>query len=131
VQYLSEEWIEAANAAVEAAAATAPDARVIIDQHVHGATSYQVIIERDRCTIAELAAESTVADADAVFRQNLETAQAVAQGTTDAHQAFLLGHITFEGTIDVLIERRDAFGWLESTLAPIMAATTFAATTVD
>ena len=59
------------------------------------------------------------------FHQDLDTAQAVAQGTTDAHQAFLLGQITFEGSIDVLIERRDAFTWLAAVLAPVLATTTF------
>lgn len=125
VRYLSKEWIEAANAAVEAAADSAPDAGVVIEQHVKDTISYRVVIERNACLIAEFDDETPSPVADATFRQNLETAHAVAVGTTDAHQAFLLGQITFEGTIDVLIERRDAFGWLESTLAPVMAATTF------
>ena len=125
VRYLSKEWIEAANAAVEAAADSAPEQGVIIDQHVSDTISYRIVIERNACLIAELDNKMPSPAADAVFRQNLDTAHAVAVGTTDAHQAFLLGQITFEGAIDVLIERRDAFGWLESTIAPVMAATTF------
>lgn len=125
VRYLSEEWIEAANAAVDAAADSAPAAGVVIDQHVHDTISYRIVIERDGCLIAELSNDTATSVADAIFRQNLSTAQAVAQGTTDAHQAFLLGQITFEGNIEILIERREAFGWLEATLAPVMSATTF------
>lgn len=125
VRYLSEEWIQAANAAVEAAADAAPVAGVVIDQHVADTISYRIVIEQHACSIVEFGGEPPTPAADAVFRQSLDTAYAVAQGTTDAHQAFLLGQITFEGAIDVLIERRDAFGWLESALKPVLAATTF------
>ena len=124
MQYLSNEWIAAANTAVEGAAMTAPVAPVVVDQYVDGATSYRVTIERDACAIVSFE-NPPQSPADASFRQNFETARAVAQGTTDAHQAFLLGQIRFEGNIDLLIERRDAFGWLEITLAPLLAKTTF------
>ena len=124
MQYLRPEWIAAANTAVKAAATAAPVTPVIIDQYVDGATNYRVTIERDACSIVSF--ESAAArPADASFHQNIETARAVAQGTTDAHQAFLLGLIRFEGNIDLLIERRDAFDWLEATLAPLLAKTTF------
>lgn len=123
MRYLSDEWIQAADAAVKAAASTAPAARVVVDQLVRDTANYRVIIERDACSIATL--EQGLALADAVFRQSLATAKAVAQGTTDAHQAFLLGQITFEGNIEILIERRDAFTWLAATLEPVLAATSF------
>ena len=96
---------------------------MVVDQLVHDVVDYRVIIERDACSISLL--NNDLPPADAVFRQSRDTAQAVAQGTTDAHQAFLLGQITFEGNIDVLIERRDAFTWLASALAPVLATTTF------
>jgi putative sterol carrier protein len=128
VRYLSNEWIKAANAAVQAAASAAPANRVVVDQRVSNAVDYRITIERDACAIVLIDDAEKGTDrpaADAVFRQSLDTARAVAQGTTDAHQAFLLGQITFEGNIDVLIERRDAFTWLESVLAPVLAQTTF------
>jgi hypothetical protein len=125
VQYLSSEWIAAANTVVEAAARTAPVAPVVIDQYVDGATNYRVMIERDACSIVSFK-DPPPGPPDASFRQNIETARAVAQRTTDAHQAFLLGHIRFEGNSDLLIERRDAFRWLEATLAPLLAKTTWA-----
>lgn len=124
MRYLSNEWIEAANDAVTAAAANAPTDRLVIDQHIDGASSYRVIVERDACSITTLA-QPGAETAHASFRQSAATAQAVAQRTTDAHQAFLLGHITFEGSVDILIARRDAFAWLEAALAPLMARTTF------
>lgn len=128
VRYLSNEWIQAANAAVQAASSTAPEARVVVDQRVSKAVDYRITIQRDACAIVSLESTTASSDspaADAVFRQSLDTARAVAQGTTDAHQAFLLGQITFEGNIAVLIERRDAFTWLASALAPVLAKTTF------
>ena len=128
VRYLSDEWIQAADRAVRAAAAIAPAERLVIDQHIDGASSYRVIVERDACSVTTIGTPSAASSseaADAAFRQSVETAQAVAQGATDAHQAFLLGHITFVGDVDVLIARRDAFAWLEAALAPVMADTTF------
>ena len=123
MRYLTSEWIQAADAAVQAAASTAPEAQIVVDQLVLDTVDYRVRIERTACSIALL--DDGLAPADAVFRQTRETAQAVAQGTTDAHQAFLLGHITFEGNIDLLIERRDAFTWLAEALQPVLAKTTF------
>lgn len=68
---------------------------------------------------------ATHGDADATFRQSLATARAIASGETDAHQAFLLGEIRFEGTIEALIEHRDSLQWLHQALAPVMATTTW------
>ena len=124
MQYLSDEWLQAADAAVREAAESAPAGQLIIDQHIKGGPSYQVLIESGNCAINPISGDDD-SSADAIFRQHRSTAVAVARGTTDAHQAFLLGQITFEGNADILIERRDAFAWLESTLAPLLARTTF------
>lgn len=124
MQYLSQAWIDAADGAVSAAAASAPAGRLTIDQHIDGVVSYRVVIAPDDSSIKRLdGAGGAVADAS--FTQNEPTARAVATGETDAHQAFLLGHITFTGDVDVLIERRDAFAWLAEVLAPVMARTDF------
>jgi len=122
VRYLSSEWITAADQAVKNAADAAPAAGLVIDQRVDGALNYRVTLgPRPSIQVATQSDDP----ADAVFSQDLATAIAVAQGATDAHQAFLLGRIPFEGNIDVLIERRDALDWLESALAPVLAQTTF------
>lgn len=123
VQYLSSEWLAAANRAVQEAAASAPSGRLVIDQRVDGASHYRVIIMKDASSVGLIGTDAP--PADAAFRQSLETATAVAQGTTDAHQAFLLGHITFEGDINILIEQRAAFDWLQTALAPLLATTSF------
>jgi len=123
VNYLSAEWIAAADGAVKSAAASAPAEGLVIDQLVTGACNYRLVLGPHPSVHAISGSETE--QADAVFSQDLATATAVAQGTTDAHQAFLLGRIRFEGNINVLIERRDAFDWLESVLAPVLAGTTF------
>ena len=107
-----------------AAAATAPTERVVIDQYVDGVADYRVTIHRYASSIVTIKGEPTERP-DATFRQSAETARAIASGATDSHQAFLLGHVRFVGNIELLIERRDAFLWLEETLAPILALTTF------
>ena len=124
VQYLSDEWLQAADAAVREAAESAPPGPVHIDQYIAGGPSYRVSVESGSCAIRLISADDDTTP-DAIFRQDRSTAVAVAQGVTDAHQAFLLGQITFEGNTDLLIERRDVFAWLESTLAPLLARTTF------
>ena len=123
MRYLSSQWIRAADAAVKAASSTAPEGRVVVDQLVRDVADYRVSIGRNACSITALV--GGLPAPDAVFRQSGDTARAVAQGTTDAHQAFLLGQITFEGDIGVLIERRDAFTWLATVLEPLLAQTSF------
>lgn len=124
MRYLSEEWLAAAADAVRDAS-PAPSGPLIVDQRVdHDGTSlcWRTTFGPESSIVAVDAADGT---ADVVFRQSFETARAVAQGETDAHQAFLLGAIRFEGSIDALITHRDSFEWLEQTLAPVMASTTW------
>ena len=124
MQYLSQEWLSEADNAVRSAAASAPNHHLVIDQVVTDAASYQIRINGEESTIVPLEAGAS-SDAHARFTQSLATAVAIAQGVTDAHQAFLLGHIRFEGDAAVLIERQEAFAWLEGVLAPVLAATAF------
>lgn len=125
MKYLSDDWLFAANRAVVEAAASAPEPGLIIDQHIDGVRSYRVRIDRHAASMADLEHSTASPIADASFSQSAATAQAVARGETDAHQAFLLGHIRFSGDVTILIERRAAFEWLQTTLAPVMAQTEF------
>lgn len=129
VRYLSDEWFAAANAAVRDAAATAPAGPVIVDQHVtdDDPITWRVAINTGAASIRVIAAGDDGDDLapHATFRQTRATARAVATGERDAHQAFLLGEIEFEGDINVLVERRAALDWLAETLAPVLAATDF------
>lgn len=128
VRYLSSEWIAAAADAVERAQDHAPAEPTIVDQHVEDTVSYRVVIETGACSLTVLDdATDFPAEpaADATFHQSHATARAVASGETDAHQAFLLGKIRFEGDVGVLIQRRASFDWLAEVLSPVMAATEF------
>lgn len=126
MRYLSDEWFAAANAAVRDAASSAPEGRVAIEQVIEGLVRYQVVIARGESGVLRLPHDdSPVGQADAIFTQSESTARSIARGETDAHQAFLLGRIGFEGDVEVLIDRRDAFSWLDEVLAPLMATTTF------
>ena len=125
MKYLSDEWLRAANQAVVAAVGSAPDPGVTIDQHIDGGRSYRVRISNENAGLVSLDESHDATAADASFTQSAATAQAIASGETDAHQAFLLGDIRFEGDVTILIERRDAIEWLQATLAPVMANTEF------
>lgn len=123
VDYLSDDWLAAADAAVRSAPQPAP-AELTIDQVVEGGPDWRIVIGPEPTITARNGAVGT---ADVTFHQTLETATAIAKGETDAHQAFLLGRIRFEGEIDRLIEGRDALAWLAEALMPVMADTNFSA----
>lgn len=124
--YLSDEWLAAADAAIRTAAATAPAGRLIIEQHIDELVSYRVVIAPDEACLSRLEDDRPTLDrADAVFSQSEATARSIARRDTDAHQAFLLGQIRFDGDVDVLITHREAFAWLDEVLAPVVAATSF------
>ena len=122
MRYLSDEWFEAADAAVRDAS-PAP-VELTIDQHVDGSASWRVAIGVDsRIQRLDSNAAELPDAADAVFRQAQDTAAAIARGDRDSHQAFLLGEIRFEGDIDRIIERRAGLDWLHAALEPVMART--------
>lgn len=125
MRFLSDEWLAAADTAISGAAGSAPNRGLTVDQHIDGVISYRIVVARDGAGVARLDAAVPSERPDAAFHQSEATARSIARRETDAHQGFLLGKIRFEGDIDVLIERRDAFAWLEMTLAPLMARTTF------
>ena len=126
MRYLSDKWFAAADTAVREADPSAPKGRVVIEQIIEGVVKYQVVIGRGESGVFRSTGDdSSGRDVDAIFTQSESTAQSIASGGTDAHQAFLLGRIHFDGDIEVLIQRRDAFNWLDKVLAPVMAATTF------
>ena len=104
VHYLSDEWFAAADNAVRAAADSAPKTNVVVHQVMTNGRSYRIRVGRGQCSIEPMTDDDSLEQADASFTQSLETATAVATGRTDAHQAFLLGRIRFEGEAHVLID---------------------------
>lgn len=124
VRYLSDEWIAAADRLLREHSPR-PSVSLTIVQQVDGLCRYRIVISPSATRVETLHPDEAN-DADAVFIQSAETATNIARGETDAHQAFLLGKIDFEGSIETLIECRDAFGWLAEAFAPLMAETSFA-----
>jgi hypothetical protein len=124
MEFLSAAWIDAADAAVKKLASTAPQGSLTIDQHIPGRVSYRVVIDRVEAGVFAVDADGPPLGApDAAFTQTEATARSLAAGDTDAHQAFLLGQISFDGDIDMVIARREALTWLQAALAPVMAST--------
>lgn len=125
MRYLSDQWLAAADQALRARADAVPAGDLVIDQHIAEKASYRITVSGDQTSLSRIDASTATPGAHVVFRQSASTARAVAQGTTDAHQAFLLGQIRFEGDIEALINHRDALNWIEQTLAPLLEVTTF------
>jgi len=138
---LSDAWFHAVQAAFDAAASPAPG-RLVLDQHFSDRPDdgYRIVLGesstitplRDlpddgyRIVLGESSSITPLRDLpvdgpapDASFTQSLESAQAIARGEADAHQAFLLGDIDFTGDISTLITHRPSLDWLAEVMVRV------------
>lgn len=124
VDYLSDAWIAAANRALAAESAQFGTTQLTIYQQVLAARSYVVHITDQGASLVA-AGQPDPPPGALCFAQDWSTACRIAQGETDAHQAFLLGDITFSGEIASLLSHAATFEHLATILAPVMAQTVF------
>jgi putative sterol carrier protein len=111
-QYLSPEWIDELHVALSADAsvrkATA-DVALTVQQVVTGGpdgdVSWHVAVDHGAVTVRPGITE----DADVTFRQDHDTALAVAGGELSAQAAFMIGKLTVTGDVGKLIEHQGAF----------------------
>lgn len=117
---LSDAWFDAVQAVFDAAAPS-PNGPLILDQHFsdRAEDGYRVVLG-DAPTITplrDLAADAAAPDAS--FTQSFESAQRIARGEADAHQAFLLGDIGFSGDASAVIAHRASLDWLAAAMATL------------
>ncbi len=147
VQYLSDEWFSAATEAIATAGALPGPCDLTVHQRVDDLTwsvrffdqraellrtalSSDTAVPRDTALSRDTAlprdtASDGGADSQVSFSQTRDVANSIGSGQRDAHEAFLLGDVVFDGDVELLIKHRAVFDWLESALAPLMAITTF------
>lgn len=119
VQYLSDEWIEAANTAV---AGLAPSTEPF-------SVSYTVTDGQDgeRSYTLDLSQRSVVVGADAPvgLRMSWGIAKAIALGEVSAQRAFLDGNMQIQGDAQALVGNADGMAAVDAALAPLRATTTY------
>jgi len=122
LEFLSEEWIAACNAALASAGPAPVEQPLRIGQIASGDTekpdvSYTI-------TLGPLCAVEPGTDtADVIFTQDRSLAAAIASGEITAHEAFMVGEMTVSGDPRVLVANAEASAWLHAQLAPVRAQT--------
>jgi SCP-2 sterol transfer family len=128
LRYLSPEWFEAAEAAIEAhpAAGDVTVDRPVVVQHVvtggsEGDVTYHVRVNGQGVHIRSGAdAEATV-----VFTEDYATAAAIGRGELSAQGAFMTGRIRAKGDLPRLVAHSDVFRGLEDVLAALRSETSY------
>jgi putative sterol carrier protein len=127
-RYLTPEWVEAAQRAVDGDPTVAVGAKGVhvIIQHVvtggpGGDATYHVIIEDGSVRIVH----GETSKATATFEQDWETAVAVTRGELSAQAAFMTGRIRVRGDLPKLIEYGNLFGDVGDVFAGVRSSTTY------
>jgi predicted lipid carrier protein YhbT len=124
-RYLSAEWFDAAQRALDGC--DAPDGTSdFVVQHVvlgapDGDIAFHVDLVAGACRI-----ERGRADAPSItFTERWETAVAIAQGVTSAQEAFIQGRMTVNGDLAALIEHAAAMATLDAALDDLRRGTEY------
>lgn len=119
LKYLSDEWIQEADAALRASGLRAPDGeRFAVEQRV-GEVVFHLVFDSGVARVCTGAAT----DPAVVFCQSWDTAVAIAQGELSAEEAVLNGEITFEGDPMALLSHRRLLTHAEDVFADVRART--------
>ena len=117
--YLSEKWIQEADAVLRASGLRTPDGeRFAVEQHV-GEVVYHMVFDADGAS----AHFGTATNPDVVFRLSRGTAVAIARGQLSAQEAVLNGKVAFEGNPMALPSRRRLLARAEDVFADMRAHT--------
>lgn len=117
--YLSEEWIQAADAALRASGLRAPDdGRFAVEQRV-GEAVFHMVFDGDGARVCS----GPAADPAVVFCQGWDTAVAIAQGEMSAEEAVLNGTVDFAGDPMALLSHRRLLTRAEDVFAEVRART--------
>ncbi len=123
MQFLSDEWIEAMDAA--GAPTGEAEAAVVIEQTVKGGpegprTFHVSIGDGSVRFAAGPAAEATV-----TFTQDYDTAGTIARGERSAQAAFMSGDLKIGGAVRVLLDHQDLFENTDDVFADVRADTEY------
>ena len=117
--YLSEEWIEEADAALRASGLCTPEGDSFAVEQRVGEVVFHMVFDRDGAHVGP----GPAANPAVVFCQSWDTAVAIAQGKLSAEEAVLNGEITFEGDPMALLSHRRLLARAEDVFADVRART--------
>ena len=126
MQYLSDEWFVAANAALESnhkLTDVLADVRITIGQTVldapSGTVTWGLVIDRGSAQLVV----GPIPHADVRFRTSYQVAAAVAAGRLGAPAAFLRGDLSVGGDLHLLTANQRALAAVDDVLAEVRQAT--------
>jgi putative sterol carrier protein len=127
-RYLTQEWLDAAQRAVDddtTLADATKELQLTVQQVVTGGpdgdAAYHVVV--DHGTVRVVNGEAS--DATVTFIQNWETATAIGRGELSAQGAFMTGLIRVRGDLPKLVEHGSVFGGVDDVFAELRAHTTY------
>lgn len=119
LEYLSDEWIHEADAALRSSGLRARDGeRFAVEQRV-GEVVFHMEFDSDGGSVRSGAA----VDPAVVFCQSRDTAVAIAQGEQSAEEAVLNGKVTFEGDPMALLSQQRLLAHVEDVFADVRSRT--------
>lgn len=128
VQYLSDEWLTEAGAALSgnaALGATAGDEPVILQYEVTaapgGKCSYALVFDADGVALER----GTRKDASTSFSLDYAVAAQIAKGELSAQAAFMRGELKLGGDVMVLVRQTELLDGLDDVLADLRARTEY------
>jgi SCP-2 sterol transfer family len=124
VQFLSPEWIEAADQAA-GDAAVEPSVPLSIETVVEdtpmGDVVYHLAVDSGRIRVAS----GPAPDPTVRFTQSYDTAKAIASGESSAQVAFMRGDLKVAGNVTALIDGVPVFEELDRVLGPVHERTRY------
>jgi putative sterol carrier protein len=127
-RYLSGEWLDAAQRAIDASTAVrdAASGAAFIVQHVitggsNGDVRYHVSVGADGVRIRS----GEAAEPSVVFTEDYGTAAAISRGELSAQAAFMAGRIRVRGDLPALVEQSGALSDIEDALAGLRSETSY------
>lgn len=122
MKYLSTEWIEQANKAVEGGAGSDGDSAIgfVVTNGPDGDRSYSIVLGTDSAGVVE-GAES----AGVTLTMDWNLAASIAQGNASAQRAFLDGQIRLGGDARVLLGNSEAMAEIDRRLAKLRKLTVY------
>lgn len=125
VQYLSDEWMEEAGAALARSTVGTGEEPVVIQYEVTaapgGKRTYSLTFEDDHITLEA----GSRADASTSFSLDYDVAAAIARGELSAQAAFMQGRLKLGGDVMVLVHQHALLDGLDDALAGLRDRTEY------
>ncbi|MYI31242.1 MAG: hypothetical protein F4119_07825 [Acidimicrobiia bacterium] len=121
LEYLSDEWIQEADAALRVSGLHSFDGEQFIVEQRVGEVVFHMVFDGNGAKVCS----GSAADPTVVFCQGRDTAVAIATGDLSAEEAVLNGGVTFEGDPMALLSYHRLLMRAEDVFADVRARTVF------